>query len=402
MGTMQTPNPSGSSGQKRKKILAVDDSKFHAILLQKTLGTEEYEVIAAQSGDEAIRRVMHDDPDLVLLDVMIADMDGYEICQKIKSYSASAEKFIPVILLTALDKVEDKVAGFEAGADEFLVKPLARNELLARVRSMLRIKDLQESLLRINSELSHAQKTIERELRIVGEIQRSFVPTDFPRHPQLDLAAHYLPSYQAGGDYYDVIEVDKNHWGIVIADVTGHGASAAVVMAVTHVLMHSFVNTFKFPSTALKVVNEKLNIHLSSDHYVTMFYGVLNTENMRFVFSSAGHNPMYHYRASDGTVHEMKTQFGFPLRSFVNDDYDEEEIRVEPGDKIVLFTDGIVESLNQEREVYGEIRMTDVICQTGARSAQETIDALVGDWEAFRGDCVMRDDMSLLIVRRTP
>ena len=402
METMQPPDASAPSVHNRKRILVVDDSKLHVILLQKTLGVDDYEVIPAHCGEEAIQRVMRDNPDLVLLDVMISDMDGYEICQKIKSYCASVDKFIPVVLLTALDKVEDKVAGFDAGADDFLVKPLARNELLARVRSMLRIKDLQESLLRINRELNQAQQTIEQELKIVGQIQRSFLPSDFPKHPQLDIAACYLPSWQAGGDYYDVIEVDKHHWGIVMADVTGHGASAAVVMAVTHLLMRSFVNTFKFPSTALKVVNEKLNAHLSSDHYVTMFYGILNTETMRFVFSSAGHNPMYHYRASDGGVHEMKTNFGFPLRSFISDDYDEAEIQLEPGDKVVLFTDGILESLNEKREIYGEKRMIDIIRRMGSGRAQETIDELVRNCEEFRGDCVMRDDMSLLVIRRTP
>jgi len=402
MGTIPGPNLPSPSGPKRKKILAVNDSRFHIILLQKTLETEDYEVISAKSGDEAIHRVMHDEPDLVLLDMMIPGMDGYGTCQEIKAYCASVDKFIPVVLLTALDRVEDKVAGFEAGADEFLVKPIARSELVARVRSMLRIKDLQESLLRINAELTHAQQIIDRELKIVGEIQRSFLPRSFPQHPQLDIAAYYLPSAQAGGDYYDIIEVDRNHWGIVIADVTGHGASAAVVMAVTHMLMHSLANTFKSPSTALKVVNEKLNIHLSSDHFVTMFYGILNTETMRFVFSSAGHNPMFHYCAADGTVREMKTKFGFPLRSFAKDDYDEAEIQLDLEDKMALFTDGVVESLNEEREVYGEERIVDLLRRTGDRSAQETIDALIQDWMGFRRDCVLRDDVSLLVVQRRP
>lgn len=396
---MQTPSTSTEAERNRKKILSVDDSRLHTILLQKTLGEENFEVIPAHSGNEAIHRVITDEPDLVLLDVVMPGMDGYEICQRIKSYCASVDKFIPVVLLTALDKVEDKVAGFEAGADDFLVKPLARNELLARVQSMLRIKDLQESLLRSNTELNRAQRTIEQELKIVGEIQRSFLPSDFPKHPQIDIAAYYLPSWQAGGDYYDIIEIDEHHWGMVMADVTGHGVSATVVMAITHLLMRSFVNTFKFPSTALKVVNEKLNAHLSSDHFVTMFYGIFNTRTMRVIFSSAGHNPMYHYRASDGTIHEMKTNFGFPLRSFTSDDYDEAEIQLEPGDKMVFFTDGLVESINENREVYGEKRVIDIIRRMGEHSAQETLDALVQDCEEFRHDRVMRDDITLLVVR---
>ncbi|MFH1742305.1 MAG: SpoIIE family protein phosphatase [bacterium] len=402
MSIDQSVDTAQESEPGRKKILAVDDSKLNVFLLQKTLGAENYEVIAAYSGEEALRRIREDNPDLVLLDVMMPGMDGYEVCREIKRYCESETRFIPVVLLTALDNVESKITGLESGADEYLVKPLDRDELLARVRSMLRIKDLQERLLQMNSQLNQAQKIIEEELKIVGQIQRSFLPSTFPKHEKIDIASSYLPSSQAGGDYFDIIEVDEHNLGIVMADVTGHGASAAVVMAVTHLLMRSFVNTFKFPSTALKVVNEKLNSHLSSDHYVTMFYGILNTETMRFVYSSAGHIPMYHHCASDGSVHEMRTEFGFPLRAFQSDNYDEVEIQLKPGDKMVLFTDGIVESLSEAHQVYGEERMIQVIRKEGCHSAQNTIDALIWDWTQFRGRSPMRDDMTLLALRYIP
>jgi len=331
---------------------------------------------------------------------MMPGMDGYQVCREIKQFCKENGRFIPVVLLTALDKVENKVAGFDAGADDYLVKPPARNELLARVRSMLRIKELQESLLHTNEELQEAQEIIEEEMRIIGQIQRSFLPAEFPQHPQIDIATYYHPSSQAGGDYYDVIEIDKHHWGMVMADVTGHGASAAVVMAVTHLLMRSFVNTFLFPSTALKVVNEKLNAHLSSEHFVTMFYGILDTQNMNFIFSSAGHNPMYLYRASDKSVNEVKTKHGFPLRAFKSDNYDEGEIDINPGDKLIMYTDGITETMDDERRIYGEERMVDVIQRVGPYSAQDTVDALIMDWEEFRSGAPIRDDMSLLVLRR--
>ncbi len=394
--TTQTTKP------KLRRILAVDDSKLNVTLLQKSLSMENYEVLPAHNGVEAIEAVKQNDPDLVLLDVMMPGMDGYEVCREVKRYCKESGKFIPVVLLTALDKVENKVAGFDAGADDYLVKPPARNELLARVRSMLRIKDLQESLLETNQDLQDAQKVIEEELSIVGQIQRSFLPTEYPKHSQIDIATYYLPSSMAGGDYYDVIEVDKNHWGLLMADVTGHGASAAVVMAVTHLLMRSFVNTFLFPSTALKVVNEKLNAHLSSEHFVTMFYGILDTQNMNFIFSSAGHNPMFLYRASNNTVIEMKTNHGFPLRAFRSDNYDEGEISIEPGDKLIMFTDGITETMDNERRIYGDERLSEIVCQVGSYSAQETIDALIMDWEEFRNGAPVRDDMSLLVLRRSP
>ncbi|HPA47162.1 MAG TPA: SpoIIE family protein phosphatase [bacterium] len=386
----------------RKRILIVDDSKLRVFLLQRSLAGEDYEISSAETGEEAIEHIRQENPDLVLLDQAVSGMDEYEPCRKIRAYCEEMQKFIPVVLLTANDSVENKIAGLKAGVDDYLIKPVNPDELLARVRSMLRIKDLQEKLLQTNQKLQSAQEIIERELNIVGEIQRSFLPSALPKHPRLDISASYRPSDQAGGDYYDIIEVGENHLGTVMADVTGHGASAAVVMAVTHLLMRSFVNTFKFPSTALKVVNEKLNAHLSSEHYVTMFYGILDTRSMQYTFSSAGHIPMFQYRAKERCVVPLTTEVGFPLRSRLSDDYDEAQISLEMGDKILLFTDGIVETLSRDREVFGEERLAEVLLRTGDRSAQETVDELIQTWELFRGDAPMRDDLTILVIRYVP
>ncbi len=395
-----------------KRILAVDDSPPNVLLLQKTLGNAGYEVIPAYGGIEAIKiagQALEDGSplDLVLLDVMMPDMDGFEVCRRLKALAKTRETFLPIVLLTALDKTADKVMGFESGADDYLVKPPAKDELLARVRSMVQMKALQEGLITANRKLEEAQAALERELCIVGEIQRSFLPKVFPSHPKLVLAASYVPSTQAGGDYYDVIEIDKEHWGLVMADVTGHGASAAVVMAVTHLLMRSFVNTFKFPSTALKVVNEKLNAHLSSDHFVTMFYGILKLSpnkksgGMTFTFSSAGHNPMYLLRGTTGEVIELKTELGFPLRSFMSDEYDEAQIDVIAGDKLVLFTDGLVESANGKGQIIGESRIVDALAEMTEYNAEDTVAGLHRVLEDFCGDEPLRDDLTMFVVHRT-
>ncbi len=398
-----------------KRILIVDDSRTNVTLLKKSLRHCGYDVISALSGLKAIKVLATafeegNPPDIVLLDVMMPGMDGFETCRRLKEMAARQEYFIPVVLLTSLDSVEDKLTGFESGAEDYLVKPPDRQELLARVRSMIRIKDLQDGLMKANRELEATQTQLQRELQIVGDLQLSFLPKVYPTHPELSLAAVYKPSEMAGGDYYDVIEIDEDHWGLVVADVTGHGASAAVVMAVTHLLMHSFVNTFRFPSTSLKVVNEKLNTHLTSDHhFVTMFYGILcltpksaERNEMMFTYSSAGHNPMYIVRGRTGEVTELHTKLGFPLRSFESDEYDEAQIDLQPGDKLVLFTDGLIENCDDRGQILGEAPITNALHEMRDMGAEETANGLYRLLANHCGDTPFRDDITVFVLHRAP
>ena len=411
-GTARTGNDEPDSA---KRILIVDDSRTNVTLLEKSLRHCGYEIISALNGLQAIKVLAAafeegNPPDLVLLDVMMPGMDGFETCRRLKEMAARQEYFIPIVLLTSLDSVEDKVAGFESGAEDYLVKPPDRQELLARVRSMIRIKDLQDGLMKANRELETTQNQLQREFQVVGDLQLSFLPKVYPSHPELSLAAVYEPSEMAGGDYYDVIKIDEEHWGLVVADVTGHGASAAVVMAVTHLLMHSFVNTFHFPSTALKVVNEKLNAHLTSDHhFVTMFYGILclkpksaERNEMMFTYASAGHNPMYIVRSRTGEVEELHTKMGFPLRSFESDEYDEARVDLQPGDKLVLFTDGLIENCDDRGKILGEAPITKALREMREKGAEETANGLYQLLADHCGDTPFRDDITVFVLHRAP
>ncbi|MDX9755545.1 MAG: response regulator, partial [bacterium] len=262
---------------RNRRLLLVDDEETNLVLLEAMLGPEGYHLQRAQSGEEALLCTHREPPDLIIMDVKMPNLSGFDVCRIIKK--ESVDSFIPVMLLTNLDDQASKVQGLDAGADDYMVKPPRKPELLARVRALLRIRDLSCHLIEskkeledINQQLRHAQKIIETDLERVGAIQRSFIPSRFPFHPEIQMGHYYRPCSQAGGDYFDIIEISKSHWGLLIADVTGHGTPAAVVMAITHTLMHSFISTFRYPSTALKVANEKLNEHLAPTFYVTMFY----------------------------------------------------------------------------------------------------------------------------------
>ena len=352
-----------------------------------------------------MKRLTNRPPDLVLMDVCMTGISGFDACRKIKA--SNPYHFVPVMLLTNLDDTDSKVKGLDAGADEYLVKPPQKPELLARVRAMLRIRDLQQTLLHskrelqaANEQLRSAQRTIEDELKKVGAIQQSFLPSKFPDHPEFEFGCYYGPCAQAGGDYFDVIEIGRSYWGLLVADVTGHGASAAVVMAITHTLMHSFTSTFHFPSTALKVTNEKLNEHLAPTFYVTMFYGVLNLETMRLRYSSAGHEPMMLYRAAEGKVEYLKTSHGFPLKLLESDNYDECEATIQPNDKLILFTDGLVEIRGKDGELFSPARLEQYVLKYHDLPPQQFVEALIDEVSNFRSGETFQDDVTLFVIQR--
>lgn len=389
----------------KRSLLIVDDESVNLDLLHYILSSERYRVHRAHSGDEAVSFVKQSPPDLVIMDVCMPGISGFEACKEIKT--SLNDYFVPVILLTNLDDTESKVKGLDAGADEYLVKPPKKAEILARVRAMLRIRDLQHRLLqstielqKANEQIKKAQRTIEDELRKVGQIQRAFLPSRFPHHPEIEFGKYYGPCAQAGGDYFDVIEIGRSLWGLLIADVTGHGASAAVVMAITHTLTHSFISTFHYPSTALKVANEKLNAHLAPTFYVTMFYGVLNLDKMKFRFSSAGHEPMMLYRARDHKVEYLKTKYGFPLKLLESDDYDEHEVDIEPNDKLILFTDGLVEIRNVKGDLFSPERLEQLVLLYHRLPPQDFVDAIVKHIKEFRSYQPFQDDVTILVMER--
>ncbi len=389
----------------KRDILIVDDEELNLNLLDFILRKENYPSRRARSGEEALAAVAERVPDLVLMDVCMPGINGFEACREIKS--SDTGQFIPVMLLTNLDDQESKVQGLDAGADEYVVKPPQKNELLARVRALLRIHDLQHTVLKTqqetqeaNEQLLRAQRTIQKELQIVGDIQRSFLPTRFPLHPEIEFGCYYGPCDLAGGDYFDAIEIGRSLWGILIADVTGHGAPAAVVMAITHTLMHSFISTFHYPSTALKAANEKLNAHLAPTYYVTMFYGVLNLDEMTFRFSSAGHEPMMLYRAENNCVEYLKTKKGFPLKLVESDDYDECVISIGSGDKLILFTDGIVEMRDKHGELFSPERLEQLVMRHHNLPAQVFVDAIIHDIKEFHPNMPFLDDVTLFVMQR--
>lgn len=250
----------------------------------------------------------------------------------------------------------------------------------------------------LSQELDKAYQTLDRELKVVGEMQRSLLPAELPSVPGLTLAAQYETSARAGGDYYDVFPLPDGEWGLFIADVSGHGTPAAVTMAITHALAHGFPGPPAPPSAMLRHLNDKLSNRYTLDNgqFVTAFYCIYNPKTRRLIYSSAGHNPPR--IARDGKVLSLDDAVGWPLGVSPDADYPERTITLSDCDLLLLYTDGIVEAADGEGGMYGVERLDELLlssCHTPAGA----IEAINRDVAAYTKNAPLLDDRTLLAAR---
>lgn len=252
----------------------------------------------------------------------------------------------------------------------------------------------------LRDELKEAYEIVERELKVVADIQRSLLPQVLPKIPTLELATYYRTSRWAGGDYYDFFPLPDGRWGILIADVSGHGTPAAVMMAITHSLAHGAPGPPDPPAALLGHVNRQLSqlYTASNEVFVTAFYGVYDPAARTLTFSSAGHNPPRLKRCGDGTVSSLEEVGGPPLGLFDELEYEQTTLALRPGDILAFYTDGITEAMNDQNVQFGTKRLDEVLRRCGL-DATEIIRATTEAVDLFTGGQPPEDDRTLLVAR---
>jgi sigma-B regulation protein RsbU (phosphoserine phosphatase) len=252
----------------------------------------------------------------------------------------------------------------------------------------------------LKEELRQAYQALDRELKIVADIQRSLLPARLPQIPTMDLAVHYQPAQRAGGDYYDFFPLPEGRWGIFIADVSGHGTPAAVLMAVTHAIAHTRPGPPMPPHTLLDYLNEHLTTHYTelNGTFVTAFYGIYDPANRRLTYSSAGHNPPRVKRCQDGSLLSLDEARGLPLGVFADTGYGEAEQLLQVGDQIIFYTDGITEAHNPRGDLFGTERL-DRELENCTLQAEALRDSILHAVEAFADGRPAEDDRTLIVAR---
>lgn len=265
-----------------------------------------------------------------------------------------------------------------------------RSNLFGRATSNLVLKD----------ELQRAYSALDRELKVVANIQRSLLPARLPKIATMDLAAHYQPAHRAGGDYYDFFALPEGKWGIFIADVSGHGTPAAVFMAVTHCIAHTHPGLPMPPSTVLDYLNHHLATRYVnlSETFVTAFYGIYDPTGRTLTYSCAGHNPPRVKRCQDGSLLSLDGATGLPLGIVPESRYEDKIQQLQTGDQIIFYTDGITEAHNPQGQMFGTGRL-DLVLENCTLQARALLDTLMQSVEEFAAGHPADDDRTIIVAR---
>jgi sigma-B regulation protein RsbU (phosphoserine phosphatase) len=255
----------------------------------------------------------------------------------------------------------------------------------------------------LRNQLSEALADLDRELQVVGSIQRSLLPRELPQIDGFDIASHYLTSARAGGDYYDFFPLPGGRWGAFIADVSGHGTPAAVLMAITHALAHAQPGTHTPPAQLLTYLNGQLaRSYTRNGTFVTAFYAVIDPENRTMTYSRAGHNPPRLVRGEH--VLSLEEVGSLPMGLTVEQSYDQATVTLQPDDLLLLYTDGITEAVaapkaGEPRHLFGIERLDQLLLDCGCARAIECIERIRSEVASFCHGAPPTDDQTLIAIR---
>jgi sigma-B regulation protein RsbU (phosphoserine phosphatase) len=395
MGHDQAGVPSGSFRRSSKgDVLIVDDTPANLRLLSKMLGEHGYHVRPVLDGSLALAAARAEPPDVILLDIRMPGMDGYRVCEQLKADARTRQ--IPVIFISALGATQDKVRAFAVGGVDYITKPLQVEEVLARVETHLALRRLQK-------QLQDANRKMERELALAGEVQSSFLPNRLPEIPGWQLSVALKPASETSGDFYDVDLLENGCLGILVADVVDKGVGAALFMALNWILIRTYAAEYPMqPELVLGSVNQRILKDTDALQFVTAFYGVLDPVSGTLSYCNAGHCPPYLVSPLNGEPVQRLVRTGMPLGILGDETWERGVVQLGPGDALVLYTDGITEAVNEQNELFGEERLLESVKANLGRPAEDVRDAILGAVRGFAGDAPQSDDIALAVVVREP
>ena len=292
---------------KQQKILIVDDERVNLNILIDLL-KPDYKIMVATNGNQALKAARSNSPpDLILLDVMMPEMDGYEVCRLLKSDEKTLD--IPVIFVTAMGLESDEIKGLKIGAADYLTKPVSAPIVKARVKTQLALKQHMEDLRNAYAVIAIQKNRMQTELNVGRNIQLAMVPKIFPIRNNFAIHAILEPAREVGGDFYDVFNVDEEHICFSIGDVSGKGVPAALFMAMAKTLIKSRAASDSSTASIVTHVNDELSKDNEGYLFVTLFVCILNVRTGELITTNAGHNPPY-LKHADGSISTLKHRDG--------------------------------------------------------------------------------------------
>jgi serine phosphatase RsbU (regulator of sigma subunit) len=378
---------------KAENILLVDDNPNNLRLLSQILSERGYSPRAVTSGSRALASAEMTPPDLILLDIRMPGMDGYEVCRQLKANPKTAG--IPVLFISALDDIQDKMKAFSAGGVDYITKPFQLEEVIARVETHLALRRLQRNL-------QDANRRMQRQLALAAQVQSSFLPKNIPHIDGWELAVSLLPAQLTSGDFFDMLRLPGNSLGVLIADVVDKGVGAALFMAMSCALLRTYALEHPAqPAQVFQAVNRRLLEYTAAHQFVTVFFGVLQPESGLLTYSNAGHNPPLLVNPARPGATEQLTYSGPPLGVVEDQEWGEKTVQLDPGDTLLLYTDGITEAESPTHDFYGLERLVQVLQARAGATADSTRQAILDSVSSFTQDAPLSDDIALIVLQRS-
>jgi phosphoserine phosphatase RsbU/P len=387
------------------RILIADDDQLSRFKLENDLKKWGHEVVTAQDGEDAWQKYQQGEFSIVITDWMMPKVDGLELVGRIRS--AKRSDYVYVIMLTAKTEMHDIVSGMGAGADDFLSKPFHRDELQVRLRAGQRIT-------RLNRELNETNRRLRRSLEAAAEIRQSFLPTETPEFPGFNFAWHHHAHVELGGDMLNMVPLNADCLGLYVLDISGVGVPAALLATLLNRALAPAADSTSLlversarsgtrvldPDEVAQRLNQQFGGNPEARHYFTLIYGVLNRMTHEFRFTSAGHLPIL-YQPANGSP-QMIDALGFPIGMGTEGiEFTQQSVVLSKGDRLLLYSDGIPDTMIGDGEVYGAARLLETISRLQQSPLAEMVGTLAAEIDEWRGGAPENDDRSILAVEAT-
>lgn len=378
-----------AAGAAIARVLIVDDNEINRRILTGILRKEAYTLLTARDGAEAIALARAEPPDLILLDIMMPGKDGYEVCADLKTDARTEDA--PVIFLSALAETADKIRGLEMGAVDYITKPFDAGEVLARVRNQLKIQRLTAELRRANRGLRAQQALIDADLRAAAVIQQSLVPAIPPPLPAIAVAWRFIPCQRIGGDLFNLVPLGPDHLAAYVIDVSGHGVpSAMVTVSLSQFLTPQAGRLYDraaaapaTPAEVLRRLDREYPIE-RFDKFCTVAYALLDLRDGRLRYAVAGHPPPLLQRRAGGI--EILDAGGPIIGLGAGLPFEDGDARLAPGDRLVLYSDGVTEHAAADGTLFGDDRFRAVLAECGDAAPEAACEHVLAALRAHGGD----------------
>lgn len=371
------------------RVLIVDDVKANIDVLVEAL-RNDHKLSVAMDGEMALRSVANKPPDLILLDIMMPGLDGYEVCRRLRADAATQE--VPVMFLSSLDEVKDKTLGFEVGGNDYLTKPFEILEVKARVRSLLKAKAYSDAV----------KEKMAAELAIAREIQLGILPSNIAEQIaglSCDVCAVLDPAREVGGDLYEVLRLDDGRLLIAVGDVSGKGIPAALFMAVTTTLLRTMARQYQRPDEILRQVNDALVVQNPRNMFVTLVCLIFDPATGVVSCANAGH-PSPVLLRPDAEPSLVLRSTGLIAGVMPGAETECETMELRPGEALVLYTDGVVEALDADQQMFEDRRLLDCLRNSGGQPVEQVAAAVVQAVRRHAANCPQSDDLTVVALRR--